>query len=109
MKLRIKLEFDMAEDKMKGEIGSKLREKQTLQNAAKIDVETTVIATQRTGEGEKEGIIVSIEVKVFENMREDEVDEANSELAKKKAAKAHFTCLDGILIRQNLLIRRCKY
>jgi flotillin len=77
---------DVAEAKMKGEIGSKLREGQTIQNAAKIDAETKVIAMQRAGEGEKQGIKVRTEVKVFENQREAEVAEANSELAKKKAA-----------------------
>lgn len=77
---------DVSEAKMKGEIGSKLREGQTLQNAAKIDAETKVIAMQRAGEGDKEGIKVRTEVKVFENQREAEVAEANSELAKKKAA-----------------------
>ncbi|WJX41719.1 Flotillin-like protein 4 [Trifolium repens] len=78
--------IDVSEAKMKGEIGSKLREGQTQQNAAKIDAETKVIAMQRAGESEKEGIKVKTEVKVFENKREAEVAEANSELAKKKAA-----------------------
>ncbi|CAL5204980.1 unnamed protein product [Lathyrus oleraceus] len=77
---------DVAEATMKGEIGSKMRKGQTLQNAAKIDAETKVIAVQRNGEGEKEGIKVRSEVKVFENEREAEVAQANSELAKKKAA-----------------------
>ncbi|CAI8599589.1 unnamed protein product [Vicia faba] len=77
---------DVAEATMKGEIGSKLRKGQTLQNAAKIDAETKVIAVQRSAEGEKEGIKVRSEVKVFENEREAEVAQANSELAKKKAA-----------------------
>ncbi|RHN41334.1 Flotillin-like protein 4 [Medicago truncatula] len=77
---------DVAEAKMKGEVGSKSRKGQTLQNAAKIDAETKVIATQRAGEAEKEEIKVRTEVKVFENKREAEVAEANSELTKKKAA-----------------------
>ncbi|WJX41722.1 Flotillin-like protein 4 [Trifolium repens] len=77
---------DVSEAKMKGEIGSKLREGQTQQNAAKIDAETKVIAMQRAGESDKEGIKVKTEVKVFENKREAEVAEANSELAMKKAA-----------------------
>ncbi|PNX69732.1 flotillin-like protein, partial [Trifolium pratense] len=47
---------DVSEAKMKGEIGSKLREGQTQQNAAKIDAETKVISMQRAGESEKEGI-----------------------------------------------------
>ena len=77
---------DVSEAKMKGEIGSKLREGQTIQNAAKIDAETKVIAMQRAGESEKQGVKVRTEVKVFENQREAEVAQANSELAKKKAA-----------------------
>ena len=77
---------DVSEAKMKGEVGSKSREGQTLQNAAKTDAETKVIAMQRAGESDKEGFRVRTEVKVFENQREAEVAEANSELAKKKAA-----------------------
>ncbi|CAL5441417.1 unnamed protein product [Camellia sinensis] len=79
---------DVAEAKMKGEIGSKLREGQTLQNAAKIDADTKIISTQRQGEGKKEEIRVKTDVKVFENQREAEVAEANAELAKKKAGWA---------------------
>lgn len=79
---------DVAEAKMKGEIGSKLREGQTLQNAAKIDAETKIIAVKRDGEGKKEEIRVRSEVKVFENAREAEVAEANAELAKMKAGWA---------------------
>ncbi|KAL7595952.1 hypothetical protein Lser_V15G28150 [Lactuca serriola] len=77
--------IDVSEAKMKGEIGSKLRQGQTLQNAAKIDAETKIIATQRQGQGKKEEIKVKTEVKVFENQREAEVAEANAELAMKKA------------------------
>lgn len=73
---------DVAEAKMKGEIGSKLREGQTLQNAAKIDSETKVISTQ----GQKAEIRVRTELKVYENEREAKVAEANADLAKKKAA-----------------------
>lgn len=79
---------DVSEAKMKGEIGAKLREGQTLQNAAKIDAETKIIATQRQGEGKKEEVRVKTEVKIFENQREAEVAEANAELAKKKAGWA---------------------
>ncbi|KAK8712652.1 hypothetical protein V6N13_147884 [Hibiscus sabdariffa] len=77
--------IDVAEAKMKGEVGAKLREGQTKQNAAKIDAETKIIATQRQGEGKKEEIRVNTEVKVFENQREAEVAKANADLAKKKA------------------------
>ncbi|KAK1261423.1 Flotillin-like protein 3 [Acorus gramineus] len=55
---------DVAEAKMKGEIGSKLREGQTLQNEAKIDAETKIFSTKR------EEIRVKAEVKIFENERE---------------------------------------
>ncbi|KAA8521613.1 hypothetical protein F0562_012286 [Nyssa sinensis] len=77
---------DVAEARMKGEVGSKLREGQTLQNAARIDAETKIISTQRQGEGRKEEIRVKTEVKVFENQRDAEVAEANAVLAKKKAS-----------------------
>ncbi|CAA7403841.1 unnamed protein product [Spirodela intermedia] len=76
---------DVAEARMKGEIGSKNREGQTLQYASKIDAETKVYSTQRQGEGAKEEIKVKTDVKIFENKREAEVVEANAELAMKKA------------------------
>ncbi|XP_050365651.1 flotillin-like protein 6 [Argentina anserina] len=76
---------DVAEATMKGEVGAKLRQGQTLQNAAKIDAETKIISTQRYGEGKKEEIRVNTEVKVYENLRAAEVAEANAELAMKKA------------------------
>ncbi|XP_031103909.1 flotillin-like protein 4 [Ipomoea triloba] len=80
--------IDVAEARMKGEIGSKSREGQTLQNAARIDAETKIISTQRQGEGKKEEIKVKTEIKIFENLREAEVAEANADLAKKKAGWA---------------------
>ncbi|KAJ0969039.1 hypothetical protein J5N97_021916 [Dioscorea zingiberensis] len=76
---------DVSEARMKGEIGSKKRDGQTLQNAAKIDAETKIYKTNREGEGKKEEMRVRAEVKVYENEREAEVAEANAELAKKKA------------------------
>ncbi|KAL6556746.1 Flotillin-like protein 4 [Orobanche gracilis] len=76
---------DVAEARMKGEVGAKLRDGQTLQNAAKIDAETKIISTQRQGEGKKEEINVRTSVKVYENRKEAEVAEANADLAKKKA------------------------
>ncbi|KAL7594705.1 hypothetical protein Lser_V15G28146 [Lactuca serriola] len=76
---------DVAEAKMKGDVGSKLREGQTLQNAAKIDSETKIIATQMQGQRKKEEIKVMTEVKMFENEREAEVTEAKVALAMKKA------------------------
>lgn len=54
--------------KGEGEVGLKIREGKTLQNAAKIDVETKIISTQRQGEG-KEEIKVKTEVKVYEKQR----------------------------------------
>lgn len=78
-------QIDVAEAKMKGEIGAKLREGQTLQNASKIDAETKIVATQRQGQGKKEEIRVKTEVKIYENEKEAEVAEANADLAKKKA------------------------
>lgn len=45
-------------------------EGQTLQDAARIDAKKRLIGTQRAGEGQKEEIKVSAEVKVFGNMRE---------------------------------------
>ncbi|OMP07291.1 Band 7 protein [Corchorus olitorius] len=80
--------IDVAEAKMKGEIGAKLREGQTLQNAAKIDAETKIVSKQREGEGKKEEIRVNTEVKVYTNQREAEIAEANADLAKKKAGWA---------------------
>lgn len=78
---------DVAEVRMKGEVGAKLREGQTIQNAAKIDAETNVISIQRQGQGKKE-IKVKAEVKVFENLRDAQVAQANADLAKKKAGWA---------------------
>ncbi|CAN1747037.1 Flotillin-like protein 1 [Linum perenne] len=40
---------------------------------------------KRKGEGQKEEINVKTKVKIYENLREAEVTEANAELAKKKA------------------------
>ncbi|KAK9130544.1 hypothetical protein Sjap_011031 [Stephania japonica] len=79
---------DVAEAKMKGEIGAKSRQGQTMQNAAKIDAETKVYTIQRQGEGKKEEVKVNAEVKIYENKREAEVAEANAELAMKKAGWA---------------------
>ncbi|KAB2612703.1 flotillin-like protein 4 [Pyrus ussuriensis x Pyrus communis] len=79
---------DVAEARKKGEIGSKMREGETLQYAAKIDAETKIYGTKREGEGRMAEIKVKAEVKVYENVREAEVAEANAELAKKKAGWA---------------------
>ncbi|KAI3921094.1 hypothetical protein MKX01_036073 [Papaver californicum] len=68
--------IDVAEAKMKGEVGAKLREGQT-----------------RQGEGKKEELKVKSEVKIFENQRDAEVAEANAELATKKAGWAQLAQL----------------
>ncbi|MCL7041536.1 hypothetical protein MKW94_011129 [Papaver nudicaule] len=73
---------------MKCAVGAKLREGLTVQNVAKIDAETKIIATQRQGEGKKEEIKVKAEIKIFENLKDADVAEANAELATKKAAWA---------------------
>ncbi|EER94063.1 flotillin-like protein 1 [Sorghum bicolor] len=76
---------DVAQARMKGEVGAKERDGTTRQNAAKVDAETKVYTVKRQGEGAKEEARVKAEVKVFENEREAEVAAANSELAMKKA------------------------
>ncbi|KAL7112347.1 hypothetical protein ACP275_05G146600 [Erythranthe tilingii] len=97
--------IDVAEARMKGAIGSKLRDGQTLQNAAKIDAETKVIATQRQGEGEKGEMKVRTEVKVYENQREAEVAEANAELAKKKSIWAKEAQVAEVEARKAVAMR----
>ncbi|KAL6335848.1 hypothetical protein AAG906_040571 [Vitis piasezkii] len=76
---------DVAEARMKGQVGEKLRDGQTRQNAAKIDAETKIIKMQREGEGEKETVRVKTDVQIFQYEKEAEVAEANAELATKKA------------------------
>ncbi|KAL5578277.1 hypothetical protein UlMin_019976 [Ulmus minor] len=75
---------DIAEAKKKGNIGAKLREAQTVQNAAEIDSETKIISTQRDGQGKKEEIKVKTELKIFENQRQGDAAESDAALAKKK-------------------------
>ncbi|XP_017250544.1 flotillin-like protein 3 [Daucus carota subsp. sativus] len=76
---------DVSEAKMKGAIGAKEREGLTLQNAAKVDAESKIMATRRQGEGNKEEIRIKTEVQIYQNQRNAEVEQANAELAKKKA------------------------
>uniref|UniRef100_A0A803LNS1 Flotillin-like n=1 Tax=Chenopodium quinoa TaxID=63459 RepID=A0A803LNS1_CHEQI len=76
---------DVAEAKMKGEVGAKQREGETAQNAAKIDAETKIISLQRQGEGKKAEVKVKSEIKIFENQKEADVAKANAELAALKA------------------------
>ncbi|GAA0163039.1 hypothetical protein LIER_19009 [Lithospermum erythrorhizon] len=96
---------DVSEAKMKGEIGSKLREGQTLQNSAKIDAETKIISTQRQGQGKKEEIKVKSEVKIFENEREAEIAEANAQLATKKAAWSRDAQMAEVEARKAVALR----
>ncbi|XP_021769396.1 flotillin-like protein 3 [Chenopodium quinoa] len=78
--------IDVAEARKKGEIGSKLRDGETLQYASKIDAETRIISVQRKGGAQKEEIKVKAEVQIYENERLAEVAEANAELATKQAS-----------------------
>ncbi|XP_042487250.1 flotillin-like protein 4 [Macadamia integrifolia] len=99
---------DVAEARMKGEVGAKLREGQTLQNAAKIDAETRIISTQRQGDGKKEEIKVKTEVKIFENEKEAEVAEANADLATKKAGWAQQSQLAEVEAAKAVAIREAE-
>ncbi|XP_057729881.1 flotillin-like protein 3 [Arachis stenosperma] len=76
---------NVAEAKKKGEVGAKLSEGETLQNAAKIDAEAKIITTQKKGDGDKEEIDARTSVKEFEILKEAKVAEANAELVRKKA------------------------
>nr|DAD26902.1 TPA_asm: hypothetical protein HUJ06_028370 [Nelumbo nucifera] len=84
MKAANQAKIDVAEAKMKGEIGAKLLEGKTLQNEAEIDVETRIISTQRQGEGKKEEIKVKTDVSIYENQKEADVAGANAELGQRK-------------------------
>ncbi|KAF6150881.1 hypothetical protein GIB67_020964, partial [Kingdonia uniflora] len=77
--------IDVAEAKMKGAVGAKLRKGQTVQNAAKIDAETKIVMVKRDGESKQEEINVNTKAKIFKNQREAEIAEANAQLATKKA------------------------
>ncbi|KAI4964701.1 hypothetical protein ZWY2020_059952 [Hordeum vulgare] len=76
---------DVAEARMKGEVGAKEREGLTKQNAAKVDAETKVLSVRQMGQGLKEEAKVKAEVQVFENAREADIAAAKAELAMKKA------------------------
>ncbi|KAF6143512.1 hypothetical protein GIB67_029681 [Kingdonia uniflora] len=77
--------IDVAEAKMKGAVGVKVRKGQTVQNVAKIDAETKIVVVKRDGESKQEEINVNIKVKIFKNQREAEIAEANAQLVTKKA------------------------
>ncbi|KAJ4952431.1 hypothetical protein NE237_029263 [Protea cynaroides] len=100
---------DVSEAKMKGEVGAKLREGKTLQNAAKIDAETKIISTQREGDGKKEEIKVRTEVKIFENLKEAEVAEANAELATKKVGWTQQSKIAEVEATKAVAIREAKF
>ncbi|XP_065867375.1 flotillin-like protein 3 [Euphorbia lathyris] len=100
--------IDVAEARMKGEIGSKFREGQTTQNAAKIDVETKIASTQRHGEGRKEEIRVNTDVKIFQNEKEADVAKANAELATKKAGWAQDSQLAEVESAKAVAIREAE-
>ncbi|GAV70910.1 LOW QUALITY PROTEIN: hypothetical protein CFOL_v3_14408 [Cephalotus follicularis] len=99
---------DIAEAKMKGEIGSKMREGQTTQNAAKIDAETKIISTKREGEGKKEKFKVTADAKIFENKKKADVAEANAELAMKKAWWAQSSQLAEVEVAKAVAVREAK-
>ena len=96
---------DVAEARMKGEMGSKDRLGQTLQNASKIDAETKIYSTQRQGESSKEEVRVKTGVKIFENMREAEVAEANAQLAMKKAGWSQQAQVAEVEARKKVALR----
>ncbi|KAL8133598.1 hypothetical protein AgCh_008886 [Apium graveolens] len=77
--------IDVSEAKMKGAIGAKEREGLTLQNAAKIDAESKIMSTRRQGEGNKGEIRVKTEMQIYKNQRDATMEQANVELATKKA------------------------
>ncbi|KAH9610973.1 hypothetical protein KSS87_005845 [Heliosperma pusillum] len=99
---------DVAEARMKGEIGAKLREGQTTQNAAKIDAETKIISTQRLGEGKKEEIKVQSEVKIFENQKDADVAKANAELLALKAGWSQAAQLAEVEANKAVAIREAE-
>ncbi|KAG6479192.1 flotillin-like protein 1 [Zingiber officinale] len=76
---------DVAEARMKGEMGSKERDGRTRQNAAKIDAETKAYSKQREGEGSKAEAKVQTEVMLFQVEQEAAVAAANAQLSVKKA------------------------
>ena len=45
--------MDVAKVQMKGEVGTKIQQGQTQQNAAKIDAESKVMIAQRQGKGKE--------------------------------------------------------
>ncbi|KAK9666462.1 hypothetical protein RND81_14G186600 [Saponaria officinalis] len=99
---------DVAEAQMKGEIGAKLRQGQTSQNAAKIDSETKIISTQRLGEGQKEEIKVKSELKIFENQKAADVAQANAELLALQAGWNQSAQLAEVQAKKAVAIREAE-
>ncbi|KAG1361141.1 putative Flotillin-like protein 1 [Cocos nucifera] len=99
---------DVAEARMKGEVGANQREGMTLQNASKIDAETRVYSKQREGEGRKEEVRVRTEVKIFENNREAEVAEADAELTKRNAEWARGARVAEVEAEKAVAIREAE-
>uniref|UniRef100_A0A453BS11 Flotillin-like n=2 Tax=Aegilops tauschii subsp. strangulata TaxID=200361 RepID=A0A453BS11_AEGTS len=94
---------DVAEARMKGEVGAKEREGLTRQNAAKVDAETKVLSVRQQGQGLKEEAKVKAEVQVFENERAAEIAAAKAELAMKKAGwdkQAEVEAAKAVAIRE---------
>lgn len=102
------VKVDVAEAKMKGEIGAKLRQGQTAQNAAKIDAETKIISTKRDGESKKEEVKVKSEVKIFENQKDADVAKAVAELAAQKAGWSKAAHLAEVEAKQEVSIREAE-
>ncbi|XP_047956851.1 flotillin-like protein 3 [Salvia hispanica] len=100
--------IDVAEAKMKGEVGAKLRDGQTKQNAAKIDAETKIISTQRQGEGKKQEFKVETDVKIYQNQQEAMAAEANAQLAMKKAGWAREAEVAQVESKKAVAIREAE-
>ncbi|ONK81767.1 uncharacterized protein A4U43_C01F32670 [Asparagus officinalis] len=99
---------DVAEARMKGEVGSKQREGETLKNASDIDTKTKIYSTQRQGEGKKQEAKVKAEVRIFENEREAEVAEANATLAMKKAEWVKQTQVAEVVAAKAVAVREAE-
>ncbi|XP_020247917.1 flotillin-like protein 1, partial [Asparagus officinalis] len=99
---------DVAEARMKGEVGSKQREGETLKNAADIDTKTKIFSTQKHGDGRKQEARVKAEVKIYENEREAEVAEANATLAMKKAEWVKQTQVAEVVAAKAVAMREAE-
>ncbi|EXC24816.1 hypothetical protein L484_018532 [Morus notabilis] len=100
--------IDIAEATKKGTIGEKLRQAQTIQNAAQIDSETKIVKTQRLAEGTKGEIKVNTALKVFENQKASDVLQSNNVLAMKKAKYDKETQLANVEAKNVVDIREAE-